>query len=69
MKNKYLIIIVIFGMVITILGALLKITHFEFGGITANLVLSIGMLFQAISLFMIIIKLISSKKTNKFLNK
>ncbi|WP_208012137.1 GldL-related protein [Flavobacterium psychrotolerans] len=69
MKNKYLIAIFIFSMILTFFGALLKIMHFEFGGITGNLVLTIGMLLEAISLFMIIIKLISSKKVNEFLNK
>lgn len=68
MKNKYLIAIFAFGVILIILGSLLKIMHYEFGGITANLVLATGMLLQAISLFVIIIKLIFSKKTNEFLN-
>lgn len=68
MKNKYIITILILGILLTILGALLKILHYEFGSVTGNLVLTIGMLLKVIALFIFIIKIITNKK-NDFLNK
>lgn len=68
MKNKYIIAILIFGIILTVFGALLKILHYEFGSITGNLVLTIGMFLKVIALFIFIIKIITNKK-NDFLNK
>ena len=68
MKNKYLISIILFGVVITIFGALIKIMHFQFGVITGNVLLSIGMLAEALGILLLIIKLTTNNKNN-FLNK
>ena len=69
MNNKYILAILIFGMVITVIGALLKITHNEFFGLSGNSVLIIGMLAEALAGVLFISKLLSSNKTNEFLNK
>ena len=68
MKNKYIIAAFICGMIITILGALLKILHYEFGPITGNVLLTIGMLSQVFSGIVFIAKLFLNKN-NEFLNK
>jgi len=68
MKNKYLIAIILFGVIITIFGALLKIMHFEFGSITGNVLLTIGMLTEVIGIILLISKLATNKNDN-FLNK
>ncbi|WP_339886821.1 hypothetical protein [uncultured Flavobacterium sp.] len=68
MKNKYLIGIILFGVVITIFGALIKIMHFQFGVITGNVLLSIGMLTEVLGIILLIIKLTTNKNDN-FLNK
>ena len=49
MKKQYAIPLVLFflGMAITIIGALFKITHLEFGVITGNLMLTIGLVVEA----------------------
>lgn len=68
MKNKYIIALFIIGTIITTFGALLKIIHFEFGPITGNVLLSIGMLVEVVSGVLFIVKL-SGSKDNSFLNK
>ena len=68
MKNKYIIVIFLIGLIIVIFGALLKITHFEFGSVTGNLVLLIGKIIEVIAIVIFIIKLLSNKK-DSFLNK
>lgn len=68
MKNKYLIGIILFGVIITIFGALIKILHYEFGIITGNLLLTIGLFTEIIGIFLLILKLIVNKN-NTFLNK
>jgi type VI protein secretion system component VasK len=68
MKNKYLIAIILFGVIITIFGALIKIMQFQFGIITGSLLLSIGMLAEVLGIILLIIKLTTNKKDN-FLNK
>lgn len=68
MKNKYLIAFFIIGTLITILGALFKIVHFELGAITGNVLLTIGMLVQIISGIGFLTKTIFNKD-NEFLNR
>ncbi|MES2747949.1 MAG: gliding motility protein GldL [Bacteroidota bacterium] len=67
MKNKYIIIAFIIGVIITILGALFKIIHFEFGPFTGNLVLTIGMTIKVIAAILFITKLLGTN--SEFLNK
>ncbi len=69
MKNKYIVAILVSGMVITVIGALLKITHTEIYSITGNMVLTIGMVTEAIAGILFISKLLSNDKNDGFLNK
>ena len=68
MKYKYILILFIFGFIITILGSLFKITHFEIGPVTGSSLLTIGMLSEVMAGILFIIKLLNNKKDN-FLNK
>ena len=68
MKNKYIIILFIIGFIITILGSLFKITHWEIGFVTGTLLLTFGMLLQVIAGTLFIVKLFSNKN-DSFLNK
>lgn len=63
MNNKYILAILIFGMAITVIGALLKITHNEFIGLSGNSVLIIGMLAEALAGVLFISKLLSNNKS------
>ena len=70
MKNKYIVAILVAGMVIIVIGALLKITHTEFYSISGNNVLIVGLVAQAIAVALFISNMISeNKKKNEFLNK
>ena len=68
MKNKYIIIAFIIGFIITILGSLFKITHWEFGIFNGNILLTIGMFTEILAGILFIIKLLSNKN-DTFLNK
>ena len=68
MKNKYIIAIFIIGTIITVIGALFKIVHFELGVVTGNVLLTIGMLYQVFAGIVFIVKLFLNKN-NEFLNK
>ena len=68
MKNKYIVAIFIIGTLITFIGALFKIVHFELGAITANVLLTIGLLCQVFAGIVFIAKLFLDKN-NEFWNK
>jgi hypothetical protein len=68
MKNKYILILFVLGLIITILGSLFKITHMEIGPVTGNLLISVGMLSEVSAGILFIIKLSRNQKDN-FLNK
>jgi hypothetical protein len=68
MKNKHIIILFLLGVIITIIGALFKIIHFEIGPITGNLILTIGMFIKVIAAILFIFKLICNRN-DTFLNK
>lgn len=68
MKNKYIIVLFVVGIIITTFGALLKIIHFEIGPLTGNFVLVIGIFIKISAAILFIFKLISNKK-DVFLNK
>lgn len=63
MKNKYIIIIFVVGLIFTIFGALFKILHFEIGPLTGNYILTIGSFLEILSAIILIIKLFLIKKT------
>ena len=69
MKNKYILAILVSGMIITVIGALFKIMHAEFSGVNGNHVLIVGLVLEAIAGALFISKLISDNKNNEFLNK
>ena len=64
MKNKYIVVILLIGIIWTILGAFFKIAHFEIGPITGTVMLAIGTFLEVMFL---LIKVMSNKKDN-FLN-
>ena len=68
MKNKHLLILFFVAMIVVVIGALFKIMHFEYAGITGNTMLSIGLLSEAIFILLLIFKIIKDNKSD-FLNK
>jgi hypothetical protein len=68
MKNKHLLILFFLAMVMVAIGALFKIMHWTYAGITANAFLSIGLISETIVVLLIILKIIKDNKSN-FLNK
>jgi hypothetical protein len=64
MKNKFLIAIILLGIIITIFGSLLKISHFQLGIINGNLLLGIGMFIKVAGIILLIVKLTTNKKDN-----
>ena len=68
MKNKYIIILFIIGFIITILGSLFKITHWEFGFVSGTLLITTGIILKITAGILFIVKLLSNKN-NSFLNK
>ena len=68
MKTKYTLIIFAIGLILTILGALFKITHLEIGLINGNNLLTIGMFVEIIAIILFLYKLLTHKKLKDFLN-
>jgi hypothetical protein len=68
MKNKYLIVIFVIGIMYIIFGALFKILHLEIGPFTGNSFLTFGLVLEALALILFVVKLIKNKN-NDFLNK
>ena len=68
MKNKHLLILFFVAMIIVVIGALFKILHFEYAGITGNIIISIGLLSEVIFILLLIFKIIKDNKSD-FLNK
>ncbi len=65
MKAKYALYILLLGIVLHILGAWLKITHFGNG----NLVLSIAFILEIAGILLFIFKLLKNPAFKDFLNK
>lgn len=61
MTYKHIFIFLVLGAVLTVVGALLKITTIA----NANLVLMIGMGLEVVGLFSLIYKVLTNKKENK----
>lgn len=68
MKTKHTLIIFAFGLILTILGALFKITHIEIGLINGNNLLTIGTFIEIIGVILFIYKLLTHKKFKDFFN-
>jgi len=67
-KNKHLLILFFIAMIIVFIGALFKITHWVFTGITGNTMLSIGLASEALVIVLLILKITKGNKSD-FLNK
>lgn len=68
MKTKHLLILFFIAMIIVVTGALFKITHWTFAGITGNTMLSIGLASEALVTVLLILKITKDNKSD-FLNK
>jgi len=67
-KNKHLLILFFLAMILVVIGALFKIMHWAYAGITGNTLLSIGLVSEAIVIVLLILKITKDNKSN-FLNK
>lgn len=65
MKNWLIIVIFLFGLAITIVGAMFKLMHWP----GASIMLIGGMGIKAVAVLMLIIKLISGTRSNEWLGK
>lgn len=65
MKNWLIIVVFLIGLTITIIGALFKIMHWP----GASIMLMGGMRLKAVAVLMLIIKLLSGRKSNEWLSK
>ncbi len=63
-KNKYILIVIILGWLLTVIGGLGKLNSMAWGGMLLNL----GMVIQIIGYVLGIIKLLTVKKVRDFLN-
>ncbi len=68
MKTKHTLIIIAIGFILTIVGALLKIMHFEIGFVTGNLLLVVGMNCKIFGGILFLYKLFTHPKFKDFLN-
>lgn len=68
MKTKHTLIIIAIGFILVVIGALLKIMHFEIGFITGNLLLSVGMFCKIFGGILFLYKLFAHPKFKDFLN-
>jgi len=68
MKTKHTLIIIAIGFILTIIGALFKIMHFETGFITGNLLLLVGMFCEIFGGILFLYKLFTHPKFKDFLN-
>ena len=74
MKTHHLLIpkniilpISVLGFIITVIGALFKLSHWSFGIFTPNLLLSISMVFSLFAIFVVLLDIIRNPIKNKFL--
>lgn len=63
MKFKFSIAVFLVGFLITLLGALLKITHMSVGPLNGNVSLTIGTIIQIVGVVLLIIQIVISKKS------
>ena len=57
----------ILGFIFTVIGTLLKLSHWSFGIFTPNLVLSISIVFSLLAIFVVLLDIIKNPIKNKFL--
>lgn len=68
MKTKHTLIILGIGLLLTFVGAVLKITHMEIGPVNGNNLLTIAMFIEVIGGILFLYKLFTHKKFKDFLN-
>jgi hypothetical protein len=66
MKNKSIVIILIYGLFIILIGVIFKIAHLEFGPIMSHHLLILGLLIVVYSIIKLIL---DNNNKNNFLNK
>lgn len=64
MKTKHALIIFLIGFLINIVGAFFKITHWNFGPFTGNIILTIGSIFQTLGVLLLLYKTRCAFSTN-----
>ena len=57
----------ILGFIFTVIGTLLKLSHWSFGIFTPNLVLSISIVFTLLAIFVVLLDIIKNPIKNKLL--
>ena len=57
----------ILGFIFTVIGTLLKLSHWSFGIFTPNLVLSMSIVFTLLAIFVVLLDIIKNPIKNKFL--
>ena len=65
--KKYLMPIAILGLILTVIGTLMKLNHWNFGAITPNIILAISTVLTLISFFVVILDILRNPLKNKFL--
>ena len=58
----------ILGFIFTVIGTLLKLSHWSFGIFTPNLVLSISIVFTLLAIFVVLLDIIKNPIKNKLTN-
>ena len=66
-SKKIILPISILGLILTVIGTLMKLTHWSFGIFTPNLVLSISIVFTLLAIFVVLLDIIKNPIKNKFL--
>ena len=69
MKYKHLIALFLMGLLLDITGSFFKIMHFQLGPVTGNLLLAAGMSAKALSVILLLFKILKNKEQNTFLNR
>ena len=65
--RKIILPISVLGFIITVIGALFKLSHWSFGIFTPKLLLSISIVFTLLAIFVVLLDIIKNPIKNKFL--
>ena len=66
-SKKIILPISVLGFIFTVIGTLLKLSHWSFGIFTPNLLLSISIVFTLLAIFVVLLDIIKNPIKNKFL--
>jgi hypothetical protein len=64
MKNKHLLILFFLAMILVVIGALFKIMHWTYAGITENAFLYIGLISEAVVIVLLLLKITKDNKSD-----